>query len=78
MHGGDCAPLSNLHPPPCDSHLLRYQSTYAPPLLTLKGLPLASRLVALDKFPGVRLIGIGDMARRIINKAVLVVAHGDI
>ena len=39
---------------------------------------LVSRLIALDKCPGVRPIGIGDTARRIITKAVLVIARGDI
>ena len=31
---------------------------------------LASRLVALDKYPGVRTIGIGEVMRRIIGKTV--------
>ena len=39
---------------------------------------LASRLIVLDKCPGVRSIGIGDTARRIITKAVLVIVRGDI
>ena len=39
---------------------------------------LACRLIALDKCPGVRLTGIGDMARRIIGKSVLVIVCGDI
>lgn len=39
---------------------------------------LACRLIALDKCPGVRPIGIGEMARRIIAKAVLVIVRGDV
>ena len=39
---------------------------------------LACRLIALDKNPGVRPIGIGDVARRIIAKAVLTVVRPDI
>ena len=38
----------------------------------------ASRLIALDKCPGVRPIGIGDTVRRIIGKAVLAVIKYDI
>ena len=39
---------------------------------------LACRLIALDKSPGVRPIGIGDTARRIIAKAVLSVVRTDV
>ena len=39
---------------------------------------LACRLIALDKNPGVRPIGIGDTARRIIAKAVLSIVRADI
>ena len=39
---------------------------------------LACRLIALDKRPGVRPIGIGDTARRIIAKAVLSITQPDI
>ena len=39
---------------------------------------LACRLVALDKCPGVRPIGIGDTARRLITKVVLSVIKDDI
>ena len=39
---------------------------------------LNSRLIALDKNPGVRLIGIGETSRRIISKAILSVLKQDI
>ena len=39
---------------------------------------LACRLIALNKHPGVRPIGIGDTARRIIAKAVLMIVGPDI
>lgn len=39
---------------------------------------MASRLIALDKNPGVRPIGIGDTARRIMAKAILNITRQDI
>ena len=39
---------------------------------------VASRLIPLDKSPGVRPIGIGDVVRRIIGKAVLMVLKNEI
>ena len=54
----------------------RICSSYVDP--THIKLLLASRLIALDKNPGVRPIGIGDTARRIITKAVLTIISTDI
>ena len=39
---------------------------------------LASRLIAIDKLPGVRPIGIGEVVRRIVGKAVLSILRDDI
>ena len=39
---------------------------------------LSCRLIALNKCPGVRPIGIGDTARRIIGKAILTITKADI
>ena len=39
---------------------------------------VASRLIPLDKCPGVRPIGVGEVPRRIIAKAVLRIIWGDI
>ncbi|KAL5467222.1 hypothetical protein EMCRGX_G031422 [Ephydatia muelleri] len=38
----------------------------------------ANRLIALDKCPGVRPIGVGEIVRRIISKAVLFVIKSDV
>ena len=38
----------------------------------------ACRLIALDKMPGVRPIGVGEVAKRIIGKAILKVIKEDI
>ena len=46
------------------------------PIIT--GPLLSCRLIALNKCPGVRPIGIGNTARRIIAKAILTVTKGDI
>ena len=39
---------------------------------------IASRLVALDKCPGIRPIGVGEILRRLIGKLILKIAHNDI
>ena len=39
---------------------------------------VACRLIALDKCPGVRPIGVGEVVRRIIGKAVLATVKMDI
>ena len=39
---------------------------------------MASRLIALDKNPGIRPLGIGDTARRIIVKAILNITRQDV
>ena len=54
----------------------RICSSYVDPT-SIKPL-LACRLIALDKHPGVRPIGIGDTACQIISKAVLTIAAPDI
>ena len=38
----------------------------------------ACKLIALNKCPGVRLIGIGEVVRRILGKAILTVTSPDV
>ena len=47
------------------------------PWSNVRGL-VASRLIALDKCPGVRPIGVGETLRRIVGKIVFSVCHLDI
>ena len=39
---------------------------------------LASKLIPLDKSPGLRPIGVGEVLRRIIGRAVMITCRGDI
>ena len=54
----------------------RLCSTYVDPV-GLKAFT-ACRLIALDKQPGVRPIGIGEVSRRIVGKAILSIVKDDI
>jgi len=54
----------------------RIASTYVDPSTLVSF--TACRLIALDKHPGVRPIGVGEVARRIISKAILSVIERDI
>ena len=79
MLGGGCVRHSNLLVILSVNLLLtarRLCSVYVDPSCVSS--LLASRLIALDKNPGVRPIGIGETPRRIIAKAVLTVTRGDI
>ena len=59
------------------AHLTRATTNGLMPWKALQAL-LSSRLIALDKCPGVRPIGIGECLRRVMAKAVMVVAGNDI
>ena len=63
-----CVALASVAVRVCTSHV--HPSSITP--------LLACRLIALDKHPGVRPIGIGDTARQIIAKAVLSIIKPDI
>lgn len=54
----------------------RIASTYVDPSTLVSF--TACRLIALDKHPGVRPIGVGEVARRIISKAILSAVERDI
>ncbi len=72
MPGGDCALLKTASNSLCQSLALtarRLCMDFVGP--TGISALLASRVIALDKNPGVRPIGIGEVPRRIIAKAVL-------
>ena len=63
----------------CDSiaRLARRLCTEEIPFQSIESLT-ACRLIALDKNPGIRPIGIGEILRRIIGKCVMTVTKGDI
>ena len=63
----------------CDSiaRLARRLCTEEVPFQYIESLT-ACRLIALDKNPGIRPIGIGEILRRIIGKCVMTVTKGDI
>ena len=63
----------------CDSiaRLARCLCTEEVPFQYIESLT-ACRLIALDKNPGIRPIGIGEILRRIIGKCVMTVTKGDI
>ena len=63
-----CAALESVAVRVCTTHV--HPASIAP--------LLACRLIALDKHPGVRPIGIGDTDRRIIAKAVLFIIKPDV
>ena len=56
--------------------LTEWMGTEEIPWAAYRGL-MAGRLVALDKCPGVRSVGIGEVWRRLVAKIVLVVAGED-
>ena len=80
MHGDVCVAHSKKYPMTCVMLLLslaRHMCTqFIHPEISAP--LLACRLVALDKNPGVRPIGVCEVARRIISKAILFAIKGDI
>ena len=57
--------------------LCRYLCNSIVPWDNIRAL-VASRLIALDKCPGVKPIGIGETLHRIIGKAVCLATHLDV
>ena len=80
MNGDACALPLREHLPTFATHLPWWQKGFVHPTWTPKCVSplLACRLIALNKNPGVRPIGIGDTARRIIAKAILNIARPDV
>ena len=59
------------------AHLTRVVANTTPPWEFIRGL-MASRLIAIDKCPGVRPIGVGESLRRIMGKSVMLLAGEDV
>ena len=81
MLGKGLAPPSVVHQMTCVQLLLQWPENcvqHSLPPMKLHAAYNARRLIALDNCPGVRLIDIGEVVRRIIGKAVLGVISQDI
>ena len=79
LHGSACALLSRQHQPTYESlanTARRLCSEYVDP----SGIPtlVACRLIAIDKCPGVRPIGVVETVRRVIGKAIATAISNDI
>ena len=74
-----CSSFKNASTSLCQA-LAGFTQLFATTTLDPAGLApfVSSRLIALDKNPGVRPIGVGEVMRRIVAKAVLKVAQTDI
>ena len=63
----------------CSALALVARRIASSPVYPKQLMPLtSSKLIALDKCPGVRPIGIGEVSRRIIGKAILSIIYVDI
>ena len=55
------------------ANLCRWLANETPPWAAYRAI-MANRLIALDKCPGVRPVGVGEIWRRLLVKYVLIVA----